>query len=421
MRIGNYLSFALLVLSLLVGCGKRSTGPSAASTASTPSLSATRASAAVTREPATQASVSTLASAAQHDVDTTNACDEFPVTDAAAASSKREFGLARRLMAKQNYPEAIGHYTKALSTGVDNATYLGERGYARLMTNDIDGARGDLWQAAGACGETTVLAQIWYNLGLVFERQHDTEMSRVAWARSVALGSSKQAREKLGPGSLCPSSIKRAEQLPEHSNVANVVGWLGVHKQFNLDGAPKSEVEAKRTVCNTVSRAMGGPPDTDIGVCGDAPPWWISCCSGFGAFMARTMAIIPLREGRFFTIDVGYCGGWPRGCQGHLEPKIEVRGVLAIVTDEDSYLAPNQDFDERYMPKVEEPSTVDPPCRRGPPTRTISIYNMLTAKPLLEVQSLSSRPVNVEVNDALTLVKISGVNCDATVPLPKLQ
>ena len=95
--------------------------------------------------------------------------------------------------------------------------------------------------------------------------------------------------------------------------------------------------------------------------------------------------------------------------------------MLAIVTDEDSYLAPNQDFDERYMPKVEEPSTVDPPCRRGPPTRTISIYNMLTAKPLLEVQSLSSRPVNVEVNDALTLVKISGVNCDATVPLPKLQ
>ncbi|HEY5956056.1 MAG TPA: hypothetical protein VIV60_05860 [Polyangiaceae bacterium] len=418
MRIAKTVVTGWLVsFPLVIGCGKKSSGASATARSTDATTQTTRAPAVVAVPPAKPTTAPSVASASESESDFSDVCDPFPVTKEAIAISKREFAAARQLMAKRSYHEAIPHYTKALSTGVDDAACLGERGYARLLTNDLQLAKDDLWQAAGACGSDTVRAQVWYNLGVLFEQQNDPEMSRVALARSVALGGSKQAMQKLGQRSTCQSSIKRADQLPLNPMIANVEGWLGVHKQLLLDGSPTTEAAAKRTVCNTVSRAAGGPPDTEIGVCGDAPPWWISCCSGYGAFTARTMALIPLEKGRFFTIDVGWCGGWPRGCQGHREPKIEVRGRLAIVTDEDNSMGPNLDFDEHYMPKGD--ADIDPPCRRGPRVTTLSIHDMHAAKTLLEVQSLTHNPVVVEVNEALTQAKLTGPGCSAVIALAK--
>jgi tetratricopeptide (TPR) repeat protein len=110
-------------------------------------------------------------------------------------------------MAKKDYAKAIEHFTSALSNGREDARCLAERGYAHWLLKKKPAAKSDFWEAAGASPESEVAGQIWYNLGLVYEDEGDTEMSRAAFAMSYAMRQSKAAKAKLGGRSACRSMI----------------------------------------------------------------------------------------------------------------------------------------------------------------------------------------------------------------------
>ena len=325
---------------------------------------------------------------------------------------KRELLVARKAAAEKRYDDAITHYTQALSTGRNDAQCLGERGYVRLLKKQFDEAGDDLWFAAGAVGSDRTLAQVWYNLGLTLAEQAEPELSRAAFARSLALAPSSQAKAKLGQQSHCGASVQRAEALGDAA--AQIVkGWLGVHKFLGSEGEPKTESEARQLACATQSQYNFAAVAAEAN-CTDAPPWSMSCCAGFGHFLAMYMMVYPRANNRFFAINYGMIGGWPRACQGAAMPEATIYGRHLVLKTVDSSIQANTDFDTRGDPD----GNSDPPCRTGPRELQFEVYDLDTAKRLLQVRSLTPGAPQFEVNAAGTQATLRGADCDATLTLP---
>jgi len=323
----------------------------------------------------------------------------------------RELMVARRAVTEKRFDDALKHYTKALSTGRSDAQCLGERGYVRLLRNELDAATDDLWLAAGAMGSDRALAQVWYNLGLAWAQRSQPDLARAALARSLAFAPSKQAETKLGQQSRCQASVLRQDALGE-SAAQIVSGWLGVHKFLDASGEPKTEAEARELACSTKSESNFAAAGPEPG-CTDPPPWVMSCCGTLGGFLARYMLVYPRPNNRFFAIDFGTIGAWPHECQGAAMPEASVYGRHLVLKTVAGSIGPNADFDPKRMPDSDEQ-----PCRSGPVERTFEIYDLDTAKRVLEVSSLDRDAAKLEVNAAGTQATLSGAGCDATLSLP---
>jgi len=111
----------------------------------------------------------------------------------------------------------------------------------RLLKQQFDEAGADLWFRGRRRGQRPTLSQVWYNLGLVRAELAEPELSRAAFAQSLALAPSEQVKAKLGSQARCQTSVRRAPALGD--SVAQIVkGWLGVHKFLGSDGEPKNGV-----------------------------------------------------------------------------------------------------------------------------------------------------------------------------------
>lgn len=342
---------------------------------------------------------------------------DFEITEQAEAMFEREVSLARKQLAQEEYESAISHFDTALSTGKRDARALSERGYAKWLLKKVPQALEDFWSAAGESAQKEIRAQIWYNLGLVFEHRGDTEMSRAAFAVSLALAPSAPARTKLGGRSTCQSSIKFGPTSEDVPHAGTSRGWLGVHERLGIDGQPSTEAEAKNLVCHAVSTGRGGPPEDAEGMCSGCPPYALSCCSGMGGFMAREMDIVPLADNQFFSIDHGMVGGWPRGCQGVARPDLSVEGSFAVVRTDASDVFPNGDFNPETVPGAKDGEySGDPPCRRSPREKKVTIYRLSDAKRLLEVRAFSQPGPSVVIREKEKRIEVTGDGCDALVP-----
>lgn len=335
---------------------------------------------------------------------------EPAMTDEAQRLFNRELLVARKAVSEKRYDDALTHYTKALSTGRNDAQCLGERGYVKLLKKQIAAAASDLWLAAGGVGSDRTLSQVWYNIGLARTEQEQPELARAAFARSLAFGPSRQTEAKLGLQSRCQTSVRRAPALGE-SPAEVVTGWRAVHKFLNSRGEPKTESEARSLACATHSEYEFANVMTVEPNCTSAPPWIMSCCAGFGHFMAMYMMVYPRPNNRFFTINYGMLGGWPGGCQGASEPEAAVYGHHLVLKTVDVGLEPNTDFAASL-------GEGDPPCRNGPQERVFQVYDLDTAKHMLEISSPTPGAPALTFNDAGTQATLSGAGCDVTLSLP---
>jgi hypothetical protein len=335
---------------------------------------------------------------------------DLPQTEASTKLFERELLVARKAMSDKKYDVAIGHYTRALSTGRTDAACLGERGYARLLVKDPK-AVDDLWYAVAAADADRLRAQIWYNLGLAFEQDGESEQSRAAFARSLVLGHSKQAADKLGARSHCTANIDRSEEPPAAAPVAVVSGWKGVHARFGLEGNPSSEAEARSLVCATTSgeftSVVVGPKPN----CADAPPWNLSCCAGFGGFMVQYMSVIPRSHGRFFTINYGARGGWPKTCQGKALPEQTQYGSVLLLKTDESSLTTNDDVGANADPAG------DQACRAGPSETSYTVYQLDSGRRLIKVGVVAPLLATLTMNAAGTEALLSGGECNEKIAL----
>ena len=337
------------------------------------------------------------------------------LTDEASALFTRELLVARRAVADKRYDAAVRHYTKALSTGRNDAGCLAERGYVHLLAKRTDDAIRDLWFAAGARGSDQVLAQVWYNLGLA-HREKQPELARAAFARSLALNPSSQARNKLGTQSTCQTSIRTSTALGNVSGTRVVSGWQGVHRSLGLEGEPGSEAQARSIVCSTHSTFdfLVKRPEPD---CTDAPPWNLSCCGGLGGFMVQYMTVIPRPKNHFFTIDHGRRGGWPRECQGAAMPEQSIYGSVLVLKTVDSDIEPNGDFDAKRQQGADGEQVADAPCRVGPDETTIDVYQLDTGQHLFELSSLTHSAPHFSVSADGSEALVQGRDCDVKLAL----
>jgi hypothetical protein len=409
----RWVGLWVLGASALIGCGKKPrVGPTPVVEAAPPVASAVPARAV----PSVDARPPEPSPAQTNPEDEPWQPEQYApaLSDEADRLFQRELLVARKAVAEKRYDDAVRHYSKALSTGRNDAQCLGERGYVRLLLRDLPAAVDDLWMAAGAIGSERTLSQVWYNLGLAYAEQAQAELSRVAFARSLAFADSNQAKAKLGTQSRCTAIVRRAVELSDQSGAQLVSGWRGVHEFLGAQGEPKTEAEARLLACSTNS-AHNYLVTSPAPSCTGAPPWMMSCCAGMGNFMVRYMMVYPRADDRFFTMDLGMIGGWPRQCQGAPMPEVSVHGKYLVLKTVDAPPAPNADF----VSALGVDDGGDAPCRSGPRELEYRVYDLDTAKQVLDVRSLAPGGAKLMFDPAGTKARLQGPDCAATLSLAK--
>lgn len=151
----------------------------------------------------------------------------------------------------KKYTEAIAAFDRAIAALPDNtARAISERGYARLLGDQLDEASQDLDQAAGLTNDHKLLGQIWYNRGLIAEKQAKTEDALRAFLTSNQFNPTKAAEKKIAGAKSCALEVDRKSVAP-----AKAAGWLALFKLIQAedygydDQNPASDQEAKKLLC----------------------------------------------------------------------------------------------------------------------------------------------------------------------------
>lgn len=103
----------------------------------------------------------------------------------------------RRATKAKQWDTAIGHFTKATEADPSVATGWSGLGYALLGKGDLGAARAAFERALGATKDPKLQAMVWFNLGLVAEREKKPDVARAAFEKSQALNPSTAAEKKL--------------------------------------------------------------------------------------------------------------------------------------------------------------------------------------------------------------------------------
>jgi len=309
-------------------------------------------------------------------------------------------GSARRLVAEKKYPEAVAAYDKILEAAEDaDPAVMGELGYLQLTrTGASDAAiHANLWFAAGAAKDPKLAAQIWYNVGLFETRLKRLERARLAYARSLSLNPSTDARKALAGRSACQAIIRfPAERYPV------VTGWLGLCRLMErcAENETVDEQSARHRVCGLNPNGSENRRE-----CDDGPPWVFS--QDRASYHLSTMMVIPVGENRFFA-HATRTGHWPATCDENTECDRERDGDWLVVTTRRT---------ENTMPRAErlQGSGI---CWPGPTLVTLEFIAVDTGKVAVEITTVDGSGVEVRP-DLPDELSVSGGGCDQRIRLAR--
>lgn len=210
----------------LAGCGHKSNEPNAQGSAAAPIV-------------AKDAAIAIAIDAA--------AAPEMTAEErAAVVAYAKAMRAGRKATAAKNYADAIKAFDAALAAKKNDARALGERGYARLLDGkDLDAASSDLDDAAGRTKDAKILAQVWFNRGLVAEKRDEGDNALVAFYVANKLHSSAAARKKLEGKKVCPVIVSHKLDLETHATVTGK-DWLELAKA--MDGVTRDDFQPPTTV-----------------------------------------------------------------------------------------------------------------------------------------------------------------------------
>jgi hypothetical protein len=176
------------------------------------------------------------------------------LTAAESRAYQAALGKGRLATQKQDWAAACAAFDQALAIAPEDARARAERGYARLLADDLDGAAKDFAAAQGHSSDKKLEAQIWYNAGLVAERRSNSEEARAAFARSFALNPTAAANGKLDGKSRCIVGTDRSLTAPKNYPNWRAV-WNGLAANAGVP-APATDVAARNALhidtCPTV-------------------------------------------------------------------------------------------------------------------------------------------------------------------------
>jgi|GEM_PF-1721472 len=102
-------------------------------------------------------------------------------------AQKRQLEAGRRATRAKRYDEALRLFDDLVAGAPGFAVAWSERGYARLLAGDLDGAEADIQRALTLHDSHDFQAACHYNLGQIAELRGDRAAARAAYARSVEL------------------------------------------------------------------------------------------------------------------------------------------------------------------------------------------------------------------------------------------
>jgi hypothetical protein len=194
--------------------------------------------------------------------------DGKPV-DATTPEQRKAFKAAirdgRKATAKNQFSAAIAAYDAALAAIADHPRALSGRGYAKLLSGDLDGATTDLERALSLSPPPEIQGAAHFNLGLVAEKRGELTEAKRQFQLSNTIRPSKAAAKKLAGGPpVCAAAIDRTVAEPR-----KVASWLALAREVLTDGeAPKTEAEARDALCK-----FDASSQEQVDGCAGEPPW----------------------------------------------------------------------------------------------------------------------------------------------------
>jgi Tetratricopeptide repeat len=370
-----------------------------------------------TPPPTPSASASAVASATKPNL----ADASVPLTEEekkAHALSLAAVSKGRAAVGKKDFPAAIAAFDEAVKLSPRDAQPIGERGYVKFLSGDVNGAETDL-EAARDLGSTPkVMASIWFNLGLVRERRADAEGARSAFATSQEISPTKAAAAKLVGLSTCAAEITAtADDLQKAAN------WSEAAKIMQIDPAPANEKDAKDAVCIFSISADGSSDQHDQ--CDTAPPWVVAHDHLF--FFAHSHIVFPAARStsKLFIDEVGMVGGWPAHCTGQSGGSGKIIGHYGWTTKTyDGAMGVMFQPCDDTSGAVNLADMGDIKCGDAPGSVDDTFYDLKTGAALVNVR----RPIAVSANAPLvhldvqgSLVRISGAGCNTSLDLDSLH
>jgi hypothetical protein len=154
----------------------------------------------------------------------------------------------RKATDAKKYKDAIAAFDEALAIKKGDARAISERGYARLLSGDLDGASRDLDDSATRSKDRKLLSSIWYNRGLVDEKRGKQDSALVAFYMANALRPTDAAAKKIAGKTVCPVAVYRPyDRQDDVTNTWEATDWQDLAKQSVEeleDKRPATEAEA---------------------------------------------------------------------------------------------------------------------------------------------------------------------------------
>lgn len=154
----------------------------------------------------------------------------------------------RKATDAKNYKDAIAGFDEALVIKKGDARAISERGYARLLSGDLDGASRDLDDSASRTKDRKLLSSIWFNRGLVDEKRGKQDSALVAFYLANALRPTDAAAKKIQGKTVCPVNVYRPyDRQGDFTSTWEATDWQDLAKQAaeELEGKrPATEAEA---------------------------------------------------------------------------------------------------------------------------------------------------------------------------------
>jgi hypothetical protein len=165
----------------------------------------------------------------------------------------------RALTVSKKYADAIAAFDEALAALPNDARATSERGYARFLSGDTKGAEKDFDQAVRDAprDDKKLRAQIYFNLGLVNDKEGDREEAQADFRSSYEYNPTSQAKAKM---SACPVHVSALAT----QHFASRAIALATLKQEALGNEP-SDVACDDSSCSVILPVASGVVQVDVG------------------------------------------------------------------------------------------------------------------------------------------------------------
>ncbi|HEY4175177.1 MAG TPA: hypothetical protein VGM90_00025 [Kofleriaceae bacterium] len=335
-----------------------------------------------------------------------------PVDPKAQTAYRAAMKKGREATAKKQWADAIAGFDAALKAKPGDSRATGERGFARLLEGtDLAAAEKDFDRAASSTKDQKILASIWFNRGLLEEKQGQADNALAAFATSNVLRPTPAAAKKLGGKAACPMMVDRDESKGQATQ--DFADWATLAEKLPHDS--EYDWNAARWISDTTKDPMPTVFRLDDG--GETHAYLAWQPKG-----AKGVRVLPL-----YAASLGRCPGTAyyevaesAGGRVHLHGVELYEGGYTFMCTGGK--AGADDLHECADDPNEEPSGTA--CFGGPPNLRDLIIDD-TGKVVMQLEQAGepdqtgNEPTSkiAKVEMTADAVKISGLGCDRAEPI----